>query len=139
MSGDVFAALQHCSQTHNVLVRFLVHTPSLCPLFFPLFYVSSFDNNHCAIVAVLSVNCEHILMSPHFHSALAAFACHLPLAWKGYSAHCYYPLTSHGRLVLLAPYFIPVMFSSLLILLWKKSKALSLFGILTAICSVHSN
>lgn len=45
-----------------------VTPPSPCPC----------CNNSHTIVLVLSVTCEHVLMSPQFYSALAGIGCHLP-------------------------------------------------------------
>lgn len=57
---------------------FLVTATLFVPLLFSFPVAPSHRNNHHPIVLVLSVNCEQILMSPQFYSALAAFACHLP-------------------------------------------------------------
>lgn len=43
-----------------------------------LFFPPARCNNSHTIVLVLSVTCEHILMSPQFYSALAAIGCHFP-------------------------------------------------------------
>lgn len=59
-------------------LSFLVTATLFVPLFFSFPVAPSCCNNHHPIVLALSVNCEQILMSPQFHSALAAFACHLP-------------------------------------------------------------
>lgn len=56
----------------------LVTATLFVPLPFSFPVAPSRCNNHHPIVLVLSVNCEQILMSPQFYSALAAFACHLP-------------------------------------------------------------
>lgn len=45
---------------------------------YSLSFLPSCCNNHQPIILVLSDNCEQILMSPQFYSALAASACCLP-------------------------------------------------------------
>lgn len=57
---------------------FLVTATLFVPHLFSVPHAPSRCNNHHPVVLVLSVNCEQILMSPQFYSALAAFACHLP-------------------------------------------------------------
>lgn len=111
----------------------------------PLFSVSCIPsrcNNHHPVVLLLSVNCEQILMSPQFYSALAAFACHLP-ACKDTQLAIIPSLSP--------PWLITVLFLSLLLsfshlscyfliflcLLEKKVHSqpfFSLFGNLTPLC-----
>lgn len=96
------------------------------PLSLPLPVAPSPCNTYHSIVLVLSVNCEQILMSPQFYSALAAFACHLPACKDTQLAII--PSLSPPRLITVLFLSLPPFFSHLsryfLIFSasWKKKK-----------------